>query len=73
MAMGIIWTGMVAVSVLCGLATGSIDAVAAGALEGAAAAVELCLAMTGALCLWMRVREEMGLCVMAAGLARWRG
>lgn len=59
MTMAFIWAGMVAVSVVCGLATGNIDAVASGALEGAAAAVELCLSMTGVLCLWMGVMEIM--------------
>ena len=40
MAMTVIWTGMVVVSILCGLATGNGSAVAAAAMEGAAAAVE---------------------------------
>ena len=53
MAMTVIWTGMVVVSILCGLATGNGPAVAAAAMEGAAAAVELCLSMAGVLCLWM--------------------
>ena len=51
MAMTVIWTGMVVVSILCGLATGNGPAVAAAAMEGAAAAVELCLSMAGVLCL----------------------
>lgn len=59
MTMGLIWAAMVAISVVCGLATGRIDAVAAGALDGAAQAVELCLAMTGVLCLWMGIMEIM--------------
>ena len=54
MAMTVIWTGMVVVSILCGLATGNGPAVAAAAMEGAAAAVELCLSMAGVLCLWLR-------------------
>lgn len=70
MTMGIIWTGMVTVSVLCGLATGKIDAVANGALEGAAAAVQLCLSMIGVMCLWMGVMEIMRRCGLAAALAR---
>ena len=59
MAMTVIWTGMVVVSILCGLATGNGPAVAAAAMEGAAAAVELCLSMAGVLCLWMGVMEVM--------------
>ena len=59
MAMSVIWTAMVGVSILCGLATGRMAEVAAGAVEGAGAAVELCLAMAGLLCLWMGVMEIM--------------
>ncbi len=59
MAMSAIWVGMVVVSILCGLATGRGEAVAAGAMEGAAAAIELCLTMAGVLCLWMGVMEVM--------------
>lgn len=59
MAMGWIWAGMVAVSILCAMLTGRMDAVSSGALEGAAAAVELCLSMTGVLCLWMGMMEIM--------------
>ena len=47
MAMGWIWTGMVALSVLCAAANGRMEAVTAAALEGAGAAVELCLGMLG--------------------------
>ena len=59
MAMSIIWTGMVLVSILCGLATGRVPAVATAALDGAAGAVELCLSLAGVLCLWMGVMEIM--------------
>ena len=59
MAMSIIWTGMVLVSILCGLVTGRGPAVATAALDGAAAAVELCLSLAGVLCLWMGVMEIM--------------
>lgn len=59
MAMTVIWTGMVVLSVLCSLVTGSGAQVAAAALEGATAAVELCLTMAGIMCLWMGVMEVM--------------
>ncbi len=59
MAMTAIWTGMVVLSLLCGLATGRGGAVAAAAMDGAVAGVELCLAMAGPLCLWMGVMEIM--------------
>lgn len=57
--MAIIWVSMVVVSIICGLLTGSGPAVAAAAMEGAGAAVELCLTMAGMLCLWMGVMEVM--------------
>lgn len=70
MAMSWIWTVMVAAAVLCGLATGNGPAVARGALDGAAAGVELCLSMMGVLCLWMGVMEVMERSGLAAGLSR---
>ena len=70
MAMSLIWTVMVGTSILCGLATGSGPAVAKGALDGAAAGVELCLSMMGVLCLWMGVMEVMERSGLAAGLSR---
>ena len=70
MAMSLIWAAMVAVSVVCALATGRMDAVAAGALEGAAAAVELCLSMMGVMCLWMGVMEIMRRAGLSEKLAR---
>ena len=70
MAMAVIWTGMVVVSILCGLATGRGPAVGAAALEGAGAAVELCMSMAGILCLWMGVMEIMKRSGLSAGLSR---
>ena len=73
MAMGCIWTGMVALSVLCASATGRMAAVGTAALEGAAAAVDLCLGMLGGVCLWMGVMELMERSGLATGLARLLG
>ena len=70
MAMSVIWTGMVAVSVVCALYLGNGPAVAAAALNGAAAAVELCLSMAGVLCLWMGIMEVMRRSGLAEGLSR---
>ena len=70
MAMSLIWTVMVGAAILCGLATGNGPAVAKGALDGAAAGVELCLSMMGVLCLWMGVMEVMERSGLAAGLSR---
>ena len=98
MTMTILWTGMVVLSILCGLATGqsaqvaaaaveaggreylaqvgaSADrltwvAVATAALDGAAAAVELCLSIAGMLCLWTGVMEVMRRSGLAEKLSR---
>ncbi len=70
MAMTVIWTGMVVVSVVYGLLAGNGAAVAAAAVEGAAAAVELCLQMAGIMCLWMGVMEVMKRSGLAQGLSR---
>ena len=69
-AMALIWTAMVVGSIICGLMTGNGPAVAAAALDGAAAAVELCLTMAGVLCLWMGVMEIMKRTGLSEGLSR---
>ena len=69
MAMAWVWTLMVLLSIICGAATGRMSAVAAAAMEGAAAAVELCISMGGAICLWMGLMELMERCGLATKLA----
>lgn len=73
MTMSVIWTGMVCLSVLCGLATGRGPEVAAAAVEGAGAGVELCLSIAGMLCLWTGVMEVMRRSGLAEGLSRLLG
>ena len=70
LTMTVIWTGMVVISILCGLATGRGPAVAAAAVEGAAAAVELSLSIAGMLCLWTGVMEVMRQSGLADKLSR---
>ncbi|MEG1657904.1 MAG: spore maturation protein A [Oscillibacter sp.] len=70
MAMTAVWTGMVTLSLIFGLLTGRLEAVAAAALEGASAAVELSISMAGMLCLWSGVMEIMRVCGLSDGLAR---
>ena len=70
MTMAWIWTGMVALSLLCGLATGRGELVAAAAVEGAQSAVELCISMAGMLCLWTGVMEVMRRSGLAEKLSR---
>jgi spore maturation protein A len=70
MAMSILWTAMIAVSILCGAANGTLEAVSASAAEGAQAAVSLCISMAGMLCLWMGVMEIMSRCGILQGVQR---
>lgn len=70
MAMAIIWTAAVVISVLFGAATGRAGDVGAAAMEGAAAAVTLCLSIGGMICLWSGVMEVMNRCGLSAALAR---
>ena len=68
--MSMLWTGMVAAAILCGLATGRGPEVAAAAMEGARAAVDLCLSLAGMLCLWSGVMEVMRRSGLSGQLSR---
>ena len=70
MAMAWIWTGMVAASVLYGAAAGTIGEVGSAAMEGAGAAVELCLGMAGVMCLWSGIMSIMKASGLMDGLSR---
>lgn len=70
MAMAWIWTGMVVASVAFGLVNGTIGAVGGAAMEGAGAAVELCLSMAGIMCLWNGVMAVMKASGIMDGLSR---
>ena len=70
MTMTVIWTGMVVISILCALATGRGPEVAAAAVEGTSAAVELSLSIAGMLCLWTGVMEVMRQSGLADKLSR---
>ena len=70
MTMTVIWTGMVVLSILCGLATGRGPEVAAAAVEGTSAAVQLALSIAGMLCLWTGVMEVMRQSGLAGQLSR---
>jgi len=71
MAMSIIWTGMVILSVVFGLVTGRLNEVAAAAMDGAASAVDLCFSMAGVMCLWSGVMEVMDRSGITGRLAAW--
>ena len=73
MAMPYFLTGLFFLSLLFGCATGQLSAVSAAALTGAQSAVELCLSMAGAICLWsgvMTLMDRCGLSEKLAGLLR---
>ena len=70
MAMAWIWTGMVAAAVVYGLVNDTIGAVGNAAMEGAAAAVDLCLSMAGVMCLWSGVMSIMKASGLMDGLSR---
>ena len=70
MAMTWVWTGMVVLSLIFGVAYGRLDSVANAALEGAESAIQLSLSMAGILCLWSGVMEVMNASGLSTGLAK---
>lgn len=70
MTMSWIWTGMVVLSLVCGVCTGRGEAVAGAAMEGAGQGLELCLGIGGMLCLWSGVMELLGRCGLTGKLAK---
>ncbi len=70
MVMSWIWTGILAVSVLCSILTGQGSALATATLEGAQAGVTLAVSMAGAICLWTGVGRVMGQIGVTSALAQ---
>ena len=70
MAMAWIWTGMVVLSLVFGILSGNLDAVANAAMAGAQSAIDLSVSMAGMLCLWSGIMEIMNVCGLSRGLAR---
>ena len=65
-----IFTGLILAALICGAATGRMEAVSTAALTGGQEAVQLCIRLTAALCLWsgiLKVGEAAGL---TKGIAR---
>lgn len=69
MAMPYFVVGLFVFSLVCGGLSGQLNAVSAAALSGAQAAVELCLSMAGAICLWSGVMTLMDRCGLSGRLA----
>lgn len=64
MIMGAIWIGMILLSVCAAFFSGNTGELTPSALEGAGAAVTLCISLAGVLCLWSglsKVMERAGL------------
>ena len=64
-----VWAVLAGASVIFGVLNGTMADVSRAAMEGAGAAVELVVGMTGAICLWSGVMELMGRCGLAGHLA----
>src|SRR5581483_7466024 len=68
----VIWPALIVAALLCGAATGRLDAVAAATTEAARSAVELAIGLLGTMTLWLglvRILEAGGLMhVLARGL-----
>ena len=70
MVMTYIWSGMVLLSLLFAALNGTASQVSTAAMEGASAAVELCLSLLGPLCLWSGIMEVMRVCGIANALSK---
>lgn len=70
MLMSYIWLGMMVLALVFGLVSGRAGAVSAAALQGAEAAVELCVSMAGPICLWSGLMELMDKSGLAKSLSR---
>lgn len=59
-----IWGMMILIGILCGVATGNMEAVTNAAIDSAGDAISLCITMVGVVALWMgmmRIAQEAGL------------
>lgn len=70
MAMAWVWTGMILLSLIFGISNGTLEAVSNAAMEGATAAIQLCISMGGIMCLWSGVMAIMNKCGLISGLSR---
>lgn len=73
MTMTWIWSGLILLSTIFGIASGNAAALNTAALDGAKAAVELCIGIGGITCLWtgvMEIFEKTGIADKTAKLLR---
>ena len=59
MIMGCVWAAMLLLSVFAAAVSGKLGVLTPAALEGAKNAVELCISLSGALCLWSAMAKVM--------------
>lgn len=70
MTMSYLWTTLLFFSVCFAFLNGTTAEVSTASLEGASSAVELCISMTGTICLWTGVMEVLRQCGLADKLAQ---
>ena len=70
MAMSYFLTAFFLLALIFGGAGGRLTEISAAAMEGAGAAVELCLSMAGSICLWSGVMTLMDRCGLSEKLAK---
>lgn len=73
MVMSVVWTVLLAGSILCALLTGRGQQLSAGVMQGAQAGITLAISIAGSLCLWSgvgRLMEKIGLTDALARLFR---
>ena len=73
MVMSLIWTGMVAISLIAAAVLGNMGAVSASVIQGAQSGVTLALSMAGSICLWTgvgKLMEQAGLTAILSKILR---
>jgi len=70
LALSILWTAMVAISLLFSFFAGTADAMSSAVLEGAAEAVATAVSMTGPVCLWCGICSLLDASGVSAKLSR---
>lgn len=73
MVMSLIWTGMVAISLIAAAVLGNMGALSASVIQGAQSGVTLALSMAGSVCLWTgvgKLMEKAGLTAILSKILR---
>lgn len=73
MVMSLIWTGMVAISLIAAAVLGNMGALSASVIQGAQSGVTLALSMAGSICLWTgvgKLMEKAGLTAILSKILR---